>query len=93
MNREFKKRFPKLAERFENCRKFHGIPRDECYGYFFNFCLNMARPHIGLKRVHCKPHVDWKNLAIGICVIFIYGKPLQMISLVTTLTQLPRQFQ
>lgn len=23
--------------------------------------------------MHCAPHVDFKNLAIGICVIFIYG--------------------
>ncbi|KAG1726937.1 hypothetical protein EDB19DRAFT_1914433 [Suillus lakei] len=27
----------------------------------------------GVRRVHCSPHVDWKNIAIGICVIFIYG--------------------
>ncbi|KAJ7583985.1 hypothetical protein C8J56DRAFT_1054507 [Mycena floridula] len=26
-----------------------------------------------VERVHCLPHVDWKNLAIGICILFIYG--------------------
>jgi hypothetical protein len=80
MNSEFKKRFPKIAKRFETCREALGIDKKEVYGYFFNFCLNAARPGVGIKRVHCRPHVDWKNLAIGICVLFIYGEQSMIIS-------------
>jgi hypothetical protein len=74
MNQLFKNQFPEIVKRFEKCRKTLGLEQTQTYGYFFNFCLNAARPGVGLKRVHCRPHVDWKNLAIGICVIFIYGE-------------------
>ena len=71
MNRIFKKQFPKIADRVKSCRKKANIAETEVYGYFFNFCLNMARNN---GRVHCKPHVDHKNVAIGMCVILVYGE-------------------
>jgi hypothetical protein len=74
MNKVFEQEFPLLAERYKNCAKALGIT--PAFGYFFNFCLNAPRPHRGIRRVHCKPHVDWKNLAIGICIIFVYGQEL-----------------
>ncbi|KAG1848262.1 hypothetical protein F4604DRAFT_1687795 [Suillus subluteus] len=68
MNCVFQAEFPLLAKRYSDCAQTLGI--SPLYGYFFNFCLNSARA--GVKRVHCSPHVDWKNIAIGVCVIFIY---------------------
>ncbi|KAL0567433.1 hypothetical protein V5O48_014559 [Marasmius crinis-equi] len=70
--------FPPVAERFEKCgmemeRKF-GI-KPLYGGLFFNFCLNGARmkgPN-PIPRVFCKPHIDFKNLALAICMIFVYG--------------------
>ncbi|KAG1834973.1 hypothetical protein DFJ58DRAFT_847503 [Suillus subalutaceus] len=62
--------FPLLARRYMACAEALGI--QPLYGHFFNFCLNSARA--GVPRVHCSPHVDWKNIAIGVCVIFIYGQ-------------------
>ncbi|KAG2092750.1 hypothetical protein BD769DRAFT_1395324 [Suillus cothurnatus] len=63
--------FPLLAKRIQACADALGI--QPLYGFFFNFCLNAARPLHHINRVHCSPHVDWKNLAIGVCVIFVYG--------------------
>ncbi|KAG1721347.1 hypothetical protein EDB19DRAFT_1835556 [Suillus lakei] len=62
--------FPLLARRYRACAEALRI--QPLYGHFFNFCLNSARA--GVRRVHCSPHVDWKNIAIGVCVVFIYGK-------------------
>ncbi|KAF9025383.1 hypothetical protein BDP27DRAFT_1351787 [Rhodocollybia butyracea] len=68
-----KQHFPAIAERYTSAlnymKKEHGIEAQ--FGLFFNFCLNAARE--GTKRVFCKPHVDWKNLAFGVCMIFVYG--------------------
>lgn len=74
MNHIYRVQFPALVSRFEACRTKLGISKDEVYGCFFNFCLNMARPSTGLKRVHCKPHVDFKNVSIGVSVLFVYGE-------------------
>ncbi|KAK0421593.1 hypothetical protein EV421DRAFT_1916392 [Armillaria borealis] len=73
--------FPGIFQRFSNCmrymvckykkRKVHVEAR---FGIFFNFCLNHSRRGQGIRRVQCWPHVDKANLAIGVCVIFIYGK-------------------
>lgn len=68
MNKIFEQEFPLVASRYKRCAQELGIKA--LYGHFFNFCLN----HPGsASRVHCSPHVDWKNLAIGICVLFVYG--------------------
>ncbi|KAE9393022.1 hypothetical protein BT96DRAFT_999823 [Gymnopus androsaceus JB14] len=65
--------FPAIAERYKESIKYmndtYGI--EAKFGLFFNFCLNS--PRNGVKRVFCKPHVDWKNVAFGVCMIFIYG--------------------
>jgi hypothetical protein len=76
MNKIFEKEFPQLAERYRQCAQRLGI--QPLYGLFFNFCLNAPRLYKGIKRVHCLPHVDWKNLAIGICVVFVYGEVLAL---------------
>ncbi|KAG1893200.1 uncharacterized protein F5891DRAFT_1196730 [Suillus fuscotomentosus] len=70
MNRVFRAEFPLLAKRYADCSQALGI--SPLYGHFFSFCLNSARA--GVERVHCSPHVDWKNIAIGVCVVFVYGK-------------------
>ncbi|KAF9045653.1 hypothetical protein BDZ89DRAFT_1127585 [Hymenopellis radicata] len=65
--------FPGIAGRYKACRDYmrtkYNIPAQ--FGLFFNWCLNAPRPSV--KRVHCDPHVDFKNIALGICVIFVYG--------------------
>ena len=71
MNHIFEKEFPHLAKRYRACAEALGTT--PLYGLFYSFCLNAARPEDGVGRVHCSPHIDWKNLAIGICVIFVYG--------------------
>ncbi|KAK1233413.1 hypothetical protein PQX77_003427 [Marasmius sp. AFHP31] len=70
--------FPPIAARFKRCgeemeRKF-GI-KPLYGGLFFNFCLNgvrMGGPN-PVPRVFCEPHIDFKNLALAICMIFVYG--------------------
>lgn len=55
------------------------------FGPFYQFCINARRKSRKRKKkkkktnkdvvgVHCGPHGDWKNLAIFLCCIFIYGK-------------------
>ncbi|KAK1224974.1 hypothetical protein PQX77_012123 [Marasmius sp. AFHP31] len=70
--------FPLIAARFEKCgeemeRKF-GI-KPLYGGLFFNFCLNGARMEgtNPVPRVFCQPHIDFKNLALAICMIYVYG--------------------
>ncbi|KAA1471025.1 hypothetical protein DENSPDRAFT_849962 [Dentipellis sp. KUC8613] len=46
-----------------------GIKPD--YDLFFNFCLNY--PSDDARRVYCLPHVDWKNIALGVCLVFVHG--------------------
>ncbi|KAG1717402.1 hypothetical protein EDB19DRAFT_1653814 [Suillus lakei] len=65
MNAVFQEEFPLLARRYRACAEALRI--QPLYGHFFNFCLNSARA--GVRRVHCSPHVDWKNIAIGVCVL------------------------
>ncbi|KAF9037309.1 hypothetical protein BDZ89DRAFT_1220755 [Hymenopellis radicata] len=64
--------FPGIKARYEQMANYmalvYGI--SPLYGLFWNFCLN----HGGHRRlVDCRPHVDKANIAIGVCVIFIYG--------------------
>jgi hypothetical protein len=45
------------------------------FGYFFNCCINASG---GLdpkfdQWVKCRPHVDKKNIAGGVCGLFVYG--------------------
>ena len=68
--------FPVIAERYQASIDYmkanYGI--EAKFGLFFNFCLNAPRP--GVRRVFCRPHVDWKNIAFGLCMIFVYGEPV-----------------
>ncbi|KIY48688.1 hypothetical protein FISHEDRAFT_58749 [Fistulina hepatica ATCC 64428] len=48
----------------------HGIM--PLFGLYWNYCVNHTLPHLGVKRVFCVPHADWKNLALAVCAIFIY---------------------
>ncbi|KAJ4466684.1 hypothetical protein C8J55DRAFT_565673 [Lentinula edodes] len=68
-----KAHFPAIAKRYQDSidymRLKYGI--EAMFGLFFNFCLNAPRK--GVKRVFCKPHVDWKNVAFGVCMIYVYG--------------------
>ncbi|KAK7051198.1 hypothetical protein VNI00_004698 [Paramarasmius palmivorus] len=65
--------FPKVAERFESCsrRLWKKYRVRAPYGLFFNWCLNGVVS--GIPRVHCEPHVDFKNVALGVCMVYIYG--------------------
>jgi len=74
MNEIFEEEFPQMAERVKACAEALGI--EPLFGYFYNFCINAPSLHRGIWRVHCGPHVDWKNLAIFVCVVFVYGERL-----------------
>ncbi|KIY53299.1 hypothetical protein FISHEDRAFT_69150 [Fistulina hepatica ATCC 64428] len=67
--------FPGVAARFRNnhvwMKDRHGI--SPLFGLFWNYCVNHALPDLGVPRVFCAPHADWKNLAIAVCAIFVYG--------------------
>lgn len=67
--------FPQIVARYKKCHQtiweeYGIIP---LYGLFYNFCLNGAWPG-KVDRVYCEPHVDWKNIAIGVCLVFVYGE-------------------
>ncbi|OSD06260.1 hypothetical protein PYCCODRAFT_1422577 [Trametes coccinea BRFM310] len=64
-----RRHFPAVAKRFQQCAQTLKI--QPLYGLFFNYCLNFPRP--GVPRVHCRPHVDSKNIALGVCLIYIHG--------------------
>lgn len=67
--------FPEIVARYKECHRIIGDTYGiwPMYGLFYNFCLNGARPG-KVNRVYCEPHVDWKNIAIGVCLIFVYGE-------------------
>jgi hypothetical protein len=64
--------FPGILARFIRCREVmkarYGI--EPMYGLFWQICINWGGER---EIVDCSPHVDAKNLAIGVCVIFVYG--------------------
>ncbi|KAJ4465135.1 hypothetical protein C8R41DRAFT_738925, partial [Lentinula lateritia] len=65
-------RFPAIAQCYQDSVDYmkakFGI--HAMFGLFFNFCLNSPRK--GIPRVFCRPHVDWKNTAFGVCMIFVF---------------------
>jgi hypothetical protein len=67
--------FPGVAQRYTECVKYikgkYNLEPE--YGLFWNFCLNSPRPDKNIFRIHCCPHVDAKNLALGLCVLYVYG--------------------
>lgn len=68
--------FPGIARRYARCCEYMEAEYKitPLYGLFWNFCLNWNDEKDDLKMVNCSPHVDSKNLAIGVCAIFIYGE-------------------
>lgn len=44
------------------------------FGLWYNYCINGARPGTEVEGVMCLPHTDGQNLALMMCVLFIYGK-------------------
>jgi hypothetical protein len=73
-NEKLETYFPGVAKRYHRCitymKEHYNI--SPSYGYFWNFCCNGPRGNI--KLVHCRPHVDAKNIALGICILYVYGK-------------------
>ncbi|KAF9044589.1 hypothetical protein BDZ89DRAFT_1059069 [Hymenopellis radicata] len=65
--------FPAIAARFQACADYMRTNHkmEPMFGRFWNWCLNA--PLAGVKRVFCDPHVDFKNLALAVCVVFVYG--------------------
>ena len=66
--------FPKIAERYRKCsaKMKHRYGFSAPFGgLFFNFCVNGIMA--GHPRVKCLPHIDFKNLALGVCMIYVYG--------------------
>ncbi|KIY60753.1 hypothetical protein CYLTODRAFT_495533, partial [Cylindrobasidium torrendii FP15055 ss-10] len=65
--------FPGIFRRYMRCidymRRTYGI--SPLYGLFWQFCINWGEDRL---LVDCWPHVDAANLAIGVCVIFIFGE-------------------
>ncbi|KAF8067612.1 hypothetical protein FPV67DRAFT_1449249 [Lyophyllum atratum] len=74
MENHVAREFPRIAKRFRESetvlKEKYGVER--MFGPFWSFCVNAPRYHHGIQRVHCCPHVDALNLAIGICVVFVY---------------------
>ncbi|PBK94273.1 hypothetical protein ARMGADRAFT_1078972 [Armillaria gallica] len=66
--------FPQIYQRYYDCALYMQEKEGllPLFGIFWNFCINVSRP--GVKRVYCRPHVDRMNIAIGVCVVFVYGK-------------------
>ncbi|KIY66615.1 hypothetical protein CYLTODRAFT_444578 [Cylindrobasidium torrendii FP15055 ss-10] len=64
--------FPGVFRRYMRCIDYmarkHGIA--PFYGVFWQFCINWSESRL---LVDCWPHVDAANLAIGVCVIYIFG--------------------
>ncbi|KAF8869106.1 hypothetical protein BD779DRAFT_1395239, partial [Infundibulicybe gibba] len=42
------------------------------FGFFWNLCINGIFP--GQKRIHSKPHADYKNV-VGVCALLVYEIP------------------
>lgn len=66
--------YPAIAKRYQHSVNFYskayGIKAH--HGLFWNFCLNAPVFESNQTRVHTVPHIDKKNLAGGVCGVFIY---------------------
>ncbi|RPD68508.1 hypothetical protein L226DRAFT_576322 [Lentinus tigrinus ALCF2SS1-7] len=69
-------RFPFVAQRVDRCKAKllemgceWATPLFEC---FYNFCINGLRGEV--RGVSTEPHVDGKNLALMLCVVFVWGR-------------------
>lgn len=69
--------YPLIYERFKRADPGFKNPDDPLrarFGVFPLFCLNYTTDD---KPVHCRPHVDFKNVAGGVCVVMPYGERRQ----------------
>jgi len=66
--------YPGVAARFAECGDWHEKEYGfrPLFGLFFCLCIN-AMFH-GQARIHCHPHVDFKNV-VGVCALVIYLIP------------------
>ena len=69
-------RFPKVAERIDDCEaklKAMGCEwATPLFGRFHNYCINGPRAQV--LGVSTEPHVDGKNLALMLCGVFVWGE-------------------
>lgn len=74
MSRTVEVLFPGVAERMRKSAKWqkerYGFT--PAFGLFYNLCVNGIFPHLG--RIHCEPHLDWKNI-VGVCALVVYQDP------------------
>lgn len=66
--------FPAVAQRYQRSIDWHKENNNiqPHFGLFWNFCINSTLG-TNLTRVHCKPHADRKNIAGGVCALFVYS--------------------
>jgi hypothetical protein len=66
--------FPGIARRFQECVDWHDqrYRMQPLFGLYWCLCINTAFP--GQMRIHCKPHVDSKNI-VGVCTLVVYKIP------------------
>lgn len=77
----FELRFTSLVNRVRHCILSLTLQGEEftryavpLFGYWYNFCINGPNGKTGVKGVFTKPHVDGKNLALMMCVVYVWGK-------------------
>ncbi|KAI0691741.1 hypothetical protein C8Q76DRAFT_698506 [Earliella scabrosa] len=74
--RVFETRFPAMAARVRRCSDLLAAQGHEHarppFGYWYNYCIN--GPQDDVQGVLTRPHVDGKNLAFMMCVVFVWGK-------------------
>jgi hypothetical protein len=73
--------FPKIWEFFfksiENLIKKDLVKKEEVFAHIFlQFCPNIPLPNASppVNSVFCKPHIDSKNIALGLCLLLVYSR-------------------
>lgn len=68
--------FPGVAKRFQDCVKWHSDKHkfEPLFGAFFQLCINGIFQDMEGNRIHCRPHLDFKNI-VGVCVLLVYQNP------------------
>lgn len=66
--------FPGVAKRYQECADWHHekYGMRPLFGLYWCLCINAM--FAGQKRIHCKPHVDSKNV-VGVCALVVYEIP------------------
>jgi hypothetical protein len=73
--------WPKLYKHFRDSIRLlikkRQITEDEVFGgIFLQFCPNLPTPDEKkpINNVFCLPHIDSKNVALGLCLLFVYSR-------------------